>query len=70
MSAMLGQAVQRVMQTELMLTDMARQFPAAAPSLRSAVEGLRQAGSGLRAALRQIVTNPGQPEPPAPALGG
>lgn len=70
MSAMLGQAVQRVMQTELMLTDMARQFPAAAPSLRSAVDGLRQAGTALRAALRQIMTSPGQPEPPAPNIGG
>ena len=67
---MLGQAVQRIMQTELELADMARQFPAAAPSLRSAVDGLRQAGTALRAALRQIVTNPGQPEPPAPAIGG
>ena len=70
MSAMLGAATQTIMKTETMLTDMARQFPAAAPSLRTAVDGLRQAGSGLRAALRQIMTSPGAPEPPAPAIGG
>jgi hypothetical protein len=70
MSAQLGQAVQQMQQTELMLTDMARQFPAASPSLRSAVDGLRQAGTALRAALRQVMTSPGQSEPPTPALGG
>ena len=70
MSAMLGQATQTIMKTETMLTDMARQFPAAAPSLRQAVDGLRQAGVGLRAALRQVLTSPGAPEPPAPAIGG
>jgi catalase (peroxidase I) len=67
---MLGQAVQTVMKTETMLTDMARQFPAAAPSLRAAVDGLRTAGTGLRAALRQVLTSPGQAEPPTPAIGG
>ena len=70
MSAMLGQATQTIMKTETQLTDMARQFPAAAPSLRQAVDGLRQAGVGLRAALRQVLTSPGAPEPPAPAIGG
>lgn len=70
LSAMLGQATQTLMKTESMITDMARQFPAAAPSLRQAVEGLRSAGVGLRAALRQIMTSPGAPEPPAPAIGG
>lgn len=69
-SAMLGQAVQRLMQTEMMLTDLARQFPAAAPALRAAQDGLRTAGTALRAALRQIMTNPGQPEPPTPSIGG
>jgi hypothetical protein len=67
---MLGQAVQRVMQTEMMLTELSRAFPAAAPSLRAAVAGLRQAGEALRAALRQIIQSPGQPEPPTPAIGG
>jgi len=70
MSGQLGQAVQQVMQTELMLTDLARQFPAASPAFRGAVDGLRQAGTALRAALRQIMTNPGAPEPPAPQIGG
>ena len=70
MSAMLGQAVQQAMQTEVMLTDLARQFPAAAPAFQNAVMGLRQAGTALRAALRQIMTSPGQPEPPSPGIGG
>lgn len=70
MGAKLGQAVQVIMKTELTVTDLARQFPAAAPSLRQAVDGLRQAGAGLRTALKQVMTNPGQPEPPAPNIGG
>lgn len=51
----------RDMQATMM--DLAKQFPAAAPSLRNAA-------TGLRAALRQIISNPGSPEPPAPAIGG
>ena len=70
MSGKLGEAVQQIMKTELTVTDLARQFPAAAPALRQAVDGLRQAGTGLRAALRQVITSPGQPEPPAPNIGG
>ena len=70
MSAMLGQGLQQVQQTEMMLGQMASQFPAAAPALRRAQAGLRDAGVALRAALRQIMTNPGQPEPQAPAIGG
>lgn len=70
MSAMLGQGLQQVMQTEMMLGQMASQFPATAPALRRAQTALRDATEGLRAALKQIMTNPGQPEPPAPALGG
>ena len=70
MSNMLGSALQAVMQTEVMMTQMGRQFPAAAPSLLSAQQGLRQASDGMRAALRQILTSPGQPEPPAPNIGG
>lgn len=70
MSAMLGQALQTIIKTELMMTQLARQFPAAAPSLNAAQEGLRAAIVGLRAATRQVMTSPGQPEPPAPAIGG
>ena len=70
MSAMLGSALQTVMKMELQMTQLARQFPAAAPSLDSAKEGLRQAVNGLRAATRQVMTSPGQPEPPAPNIGG
>lgn len=70
MSGMLGTALQTVMKTEVMMTQMARQFPAAAPSLLSAQEGMRTAVNGIRAALRQILTSPGQPEPPAPNIGG
>lgn len=70
MSAMLGQGLQQVMQTEMMLGQLASQFPVSAPALRRAQTGLRDAGEALRAALRQIMTSPGQPEPPAPAIGG
>lgn len=70
MSGMLGTALQQVMKTEVMMTQMARQFPAAAPSLLAAQEGMRQAVNGIRAALRQVLTSPGQPEPPSPAIGG
>ena|SRR5215472_1296281 len=70
MSAMLGQGLQQIMQTEMMLGQMASQFPASAPALRRAQAALRDATEALRAALRQIMTNPGQPEPPAPAIGG
>jgi len=70
MTAMLGQALQTVMKMELQMTQLARQFPAAAPPLDSAREGLRQAVNGLRAATRQVMTSPGQPEPPAPTIGG
>lgn len=70
MSAKLGEAVQQLQKTELTMTEMSRQFPAAAPALRQVVDGLRQAGTGLRAALRQVMSNPGQPEPPSPAIGG
>ena len=70
MRTMLGQAIQQVEQTEMMLQDLSRQLPAALLPFRKAVESLRQAGAALRAAEEQIVTNPGQPEPPAPAIGG
>lgn len=70
MQKMLGTALQTIMQTEVMLVPMARQFPAAAPSLLAAQEGVRQAVNGIRNALRQIMMSPGQPEPPAPTIGG
>ena len=70
MTAMLGQGLQQVQQTEMMLGQMASQFPATAPALRRAQASLRDASEALRAALRTIMTNPGQPEPPAPAIGG
>lgn len=67
---MLGQGLQQVQQTEMMLGQMASQFPATAPALRRAQTALTQAAEALRAALKQIMTNPGQPEPPAPNIGG
>lgn len=70
MTKMLGTAMQTLKQSEMMMTQMARQFPAASPSLLSAQEGIRQAVKGIQAALGQIMTSPGQPEPPAPAIGG
>jgi hypothetical protein len=60
---MLRQAVQQLRQGEMMTLEMAKQFP-------SAAQPLRQASTALRAALRQIIANPGQPEPPAPGIGG
>jgi hypothetical protein len=41
------------------VSELARQFPEAAPPAR-------QASSGLKAMLRQIVANPGAPEPVGP----
>lgn len=70
MSGKLGEAVQVLMKTEATVKELVRQFPAAAPAFRTAIEGLRQAGTGLRAAFRQVSANPGQPEPPAPNIGG
>jgi hypothetical protein len=59
----LKQVVQQVRQMQMGMMDLARQFPAAASSFR-------EAASALRAGMRQIVTNPGSPEPPAPNIGG
>jgi len=55
--------VQQIRQMQTAMTDLARQFPAAAGALRASL-------TGLRAALRQIIANPGSPEPPAPDIGG
>lgn len=57
------QGVQQLRQTQMMLTELSRRFPVAATSLN-------QANINITAALRQIDTNPGQPEPPAPNIGG
>jgi hypothetical protein len=70
MEAMLGTALQTAMKTEVLMTQMARQFPAASPALTSAKEGIAQAILGMRSALQHIMTSPGQPEPPSPAIGG
>jgi hypothetical protein len=59
----LKQAVQQVRQIQMQVMDMAKQFPAASGALRSVA-------TGLRAALRDIIANPGAPEPPAPSIGG
>lgn len=59
----LKQIVQQVRQMQVALMELARQFPAAASSLRSSADG-------LRSALRQIIASPGAPEPPAPPIGG
>src|SRR5215471_13970858 len=67
---MLGTALNTLQQAEITMTQMARQFPAASPSLLDAQKGIRQGVDGIRAALRQIMTSPGQPEPPAPTIGG
>ena len=70
MTAMLGAALQTVQKTELQLTQLARQFPAAGSALGEARDAIRKAIDPLRAATRQILLNPGQPEPPAPSVGG
>ena len=59
----MAQAVSQVRDMQSTLMDLARQFP-------SAASALRQASEGLRAALRQMISNPGSPEPPAPQIGG
>ena len=60
---MLRQTVQELRKSEMMLLELAKQFPTAA-------KALRDASTGIRAALRQIIASPGTPEPPAPAIGG
>ncbi len=62
-SSALRTAIQSLRKAEMDMMEMAQRFPPAAPSLR-------QATTAIRAALRQIISNPGQPEPKAPAIGG
>jgi hypothetical protein len=59
----LAQAVAQIRQFKVGLVDMARQYPAAAPALR-------KASDALQAAMQQIVSNSGSPEPAAPNVGG
>lgn len=59
----LKQAVEQLREAEMEMQEMATRFPAAASSLR-------QATTSIRAALRQIIANPGEPEPAAPPIGG
>ena len=70
MTAILGAAYQTTQKMELQVIQLARQFPAASPSLQAASLNLREAGKNLRAASQQIMTSPAQPEPPAPSIGG
>lgn len=70
MSAKLGEAVRTIDKTLLTVTELVRQFPATAPDLRQVQDGLKAASTGLRAASRKVMGNPGQPEPPAPNIGG
>lgn len=55
--------IQKIRGIESDLLGISRQFPAAAPAARKAVEA-------TRAVLRQIVANPGAPEPEAPNIAG
>ena len=70
MQAMLGKTLDTVQKMQIQLTQIARQFPAAGPSLTAAGNAIQEAVKPLQDALRQIMGNPGQPEPPAPAIGG
>jgi hypothetical protein len=70
MAGMMGQALSRIRETEMMLSTLARQFPGQAPSLREAQSLIGRAVLALNTALKGVITNPGQAEPPAPAIGG
>lgn len=59
----LKQTVQKLREFEMEIMEVAQRFPAAAPPLR-------QAMTSIRAALRQIIASPGQPEPKSPNIGG
>lgn len=62
-TSQLRTSIQKLRSMEMDLQSMTEQFPAAASALR-------QATTGLRSALRQIIANPGTPEPPTPRIGG
>lgn len=59
----LKMAAQVIRQMQTGVTSLAKQFPSAARSLR-------QAESALRAAMRDIISNPGGPEPTPPDVTG
>src|SRR5262249_787717 len=66
----LGEAVQRLRESEATVLQIMRPFPPAVPALRTAKEHLSRAGEAIRGALKQVITSPGQPEPPGPSIGG
>ena len=57
------QAISQLEKHMMELGQMTALFPAA-------VGPLREAARSIRAAIRQIKGNPGQPEPPRPNIGG
>lgn len=57
------QAMSQLEKHQMELLQMTALFPAANGPLREAVKS-------IRSAIRQIKANPGQPEPPRPAIGG
>lgn len=59
----LKETIQKLRSAEMDMTELAQRFPVAA-------QALRQATTSIRAALRAIISNPGQPEPKAPPIGG
>jgi hypothetical protein len=70
MQAMMGQAVSKLKETQMMLVKLAQQFPGTVPSLREAQGLIGRAATLMDSALQQTITRPGVPEPPAPAIGG
>jgi len=59
----LRETVSKLRAMEMELMETSKRFPAAAASLR-------QATTGIRAALRQVIASPGAPEPKAPNVAG
>ena len=55
--------IQKIRGMESDLLGVSKQFPSSTPAVRKAVES-------IRAVLRQIIANPGAPEPEAPSIGG
>lgn len=55
--------IEKVRGMESDLLAIGQQFPAAGPAAEQAVQS-------VRAVLRQIIANPGAPEPSAPNIGG
>lgn len=55
--------IEKIRGMESDLLAIGQQFPAAGPAAEQAVQS-------VRAVLRQIIANPGAPEPSAPSIGG